>query len=43
MGEIMFRLTDRRGNDMALGITHEEIFATVASELSSYRDLPQMW
>ncbi len=43
MGEIMFRLQDRRGNDLALGITHEEIFATVASELSSYRELPQVW
>jgi prolyl-tRNA synthetase len=43
MGEIMFRLTDRRGNDMALGITHEEIFSTVATELSSYRELPQVW
>ncbi|MCP4222502.1 MAG: proline--tRNA ligase, partial [Actinomycetia bacterium] len=43
MGEIMFRLTDRRDNDMALGITHEEIFATVATELSSYRELPQVW
>ena len=43
MGEIMFRLQDRRGNDLALGITHEEIFATVAAELSSYRELPQIW
>ncbi len=43
MGEIMFRLTDRRDNDMALGITHEEIFATVASELTSYKELPQIW
>jgi len=43
MGEIMFRLTDRRDNDMALGITHEEIFATVAGELSSYKELPQIW
>ncbi len=43
MGEIMFRLTDRRDNDLALGITHEEIFATVATELSSYRELPQLW
>ncbi len=43
MGEIMFRLTDRRGNDLALGITHEEIFATVAAELSSYKELPQLW
>ncbi|MEM9651284.1 MAG: proline--tRNA ligase, partial [Actinomycetota bacterium] len=43
MGEIMFRLTDRRGNDNALGITHEEIFATVAAELTSYKELPQCW
>jgi prolyl-tRNA synthetase len=43
MGEIMFRLTDRRDNDNALGITHEEIFATVATELTSYKELPQMW
>ncbi|MEL7157638.1 MAG: proline--tRNA ligase [Actinomycetota bacterium] len=43
MGEIMFRLTDRRHNDLALGITHEEIFATVATELSSYKELPQIW
>ncbi|MEM8925592.1 MAG: proline--tRNA ligase [Actinomycetota bacterium] len=43
MGEIMFRLTDRRRNELALGITHEEIFATVASELSSYKELPQSW
>ena len=43
MGEIMFRLTDRRGNENALGITHEEIFATVAAELTSYKELPQCW
>ncbi|MGI9606644.1 MAG: proline--tRNA ligase [Acidimicrobiales bacterium] len=43
MGEIMFRLVDRKGTENALGITHEEIFATVASELSSYRQLPQIW
>ncbi len=43
MGEIMFRLEDRKGNDNALGITHEEIFAVVASELSSYKQLPQLW
>ncbi len=43
MGEIMFRLKDRRDNELALGITHEEIFATVATELSSYKQLPQCW
>jgi len=43
MGEIMFRVEDRKGAANALGITHEEIFATVASELSSYKQLPQIW
>ncbi len=43
MGEEMFRLTDRKGAELALGMTHEEIFATLALELSSYRDLPQLW
>ena len=43
MGEIMFTLKDRKGADMALGVTHEEIFATVAAELTSYKQLPQVW
>src|ERR1700729_2236933 len=43
MGEAMFRLKDRRGADLALGMTHEEIVATLATELSSYRELPQIW
>ena len=43
MGEEMFRLKDRKGTDMVLGMTHEEIFTTLAMELSSYRDLPQFW
>jgi prolyl-tRNA synthetase len=43
MGEIMFRLEDRHGTEAALGVTAEEIFATVATELTSYRQLPQMW
>jgi prolyl-tRNA synthetase len=43
MGEEMFRLKDRRGADMVLGMTHEEIFTTIAQELSSYRELPQVW
>ena len=43
MGEEMFRIKDRRGADAALGMTHEEIFATIASELRSYRQLPQIW
>lgn len=43
MGEEMFRLRDRKGADIALGMTHEEIFTTLALELNSYRQLPQMW
>src|SRR5580658_460658 len=43
MGEEMFRLTDRKGAEVVLGMTHEEIFAYVATELSSYRELPQFW
>ncbi|WP_406112842.1 proline--tRNA ligase [Kitasatospora purpeofusca] len=43
MGEEMFRLKDRKGADMALGMTHEEIFTVLSQELRSYRDLPQIW
>jgi prolyl-tRNA synthetase len=43
MGDAMFRLRDRKGADLALGMTHEEIVATLATELTSYRELPQMW
>ncbi len=40
MGDEMFRLRDRRGADLALGMTHEEIISTLATELESYRELP---
>ena len=43
MGDEMFRLKDRKGADLALGMTHEEIFTTLGAELHSYRQLPQMW
>jgi len=43
MGEEMFRLKDRKGADMVLAMTHEEVFTTLALELSSYRELPQSW
>jgi prolyl-tRNA synthetase len=43
MGEEMFRLRDRKGADVALGMTHEEVFATLAGELRSYKELPQIW
>jgi prolyl-tRNA synthetase len=41
--DVLFRLKDRKGADLVLGFTHEEIFTTVATELSSYRELPQSW
>ncbi|GAB19138.1 prolyl-tRNA synthetase [Gordonia effusa NBRC 100432] len=40
-GDSLFRIQDRKGADMLLGPTHEEIFANlVKSEYSSYKDLP---
>lgn len=43
MGDEMFRLVDRKGADVVMGMTHEEIFAMIASEVNSYKDLPQIW
>jgi prolyl-tRNA synthetase len=43
IGDELFRLKDRKGAESALGFTHEEVFATLATEISSYRDLPQIW
>lgn len=44
IGDEMFRLKDRGGRDMCLGMTHEEIMTWLASmEIRSYRDLPQIW
>ena len=43
MGEEMFRLTDRKGARLALAMTHEEIFAVLATELNSHKQLPQAW
>jgi prolyl-tRNA synthetase len=44
IGDEMFRLKDRGGRDMCLGMTHEEIITWLASmEIRSYRDLPQIW
>ena len=40
----MFRLKDRHGRDMCLGMTHEEVIAWLAAkEIRSYRELPQVW
>ncbi|MFL5290596.1 MAG: proline--tRNA ligase, partial [Myxococcales bacterium] len=44
MGENMFRFKDRKGADICLAMTHEEIFTSLArAELRSYRQLPQIW
>tara|TARA_Y100001935_G_scaffold161605_1_gene132901 strand:+ start:187 stop:1896 length:1710 start_codon:yes stop_codon:yes gene_type:complete len=43
MGDDMFRLQDRSGADLALGMTHEEVFSYLATSLHSYRELPQLW
>jgi prolyl-tRNA synthetase len=43
MGDEMFRLEDRKGAEVVLGMTHEEIFAYLALEFASYRELPQYW
>ncbi len=44
IGDEMFRLRDRSGRDMCLGMTHEEIMTWLAAkEIRSYRELPQIW
>lgn len=43
IGSEMFRLTDRKGADISMGMTHEEIFTDLAEELRSYKQLPQTW
>ncbi|HVC46575.1 MAG TPA: proline--tRNA ligase [Terracidiphilus sp.] len=44
MGDNMFRLKDRKGADLCLGMTHEEIMTVIArGELRSYKQLPQIW
>ncbi len=44
MGDNMFRLKDRKGADLCLGMTHEEVFTSIArGEIRSYKQLPQVW
>lgn len=44
MGENLFRLKDRKGSEMALGMTEEEVMTSIAlKELRSYKQLPQIW
>ncbi len=40
MGDNMFRLKDRKGADLCLGMTHEEVMTEIArKELRSYKQL----
>src|SRR5580692_7109683 len=44
MGDNLFRLKDRNGRDLCLGMTHEEVMTYIArGELRSYKQLPQIW
>jgi prolyl-tRNA synthetase len=44
MGDNLFRLKDRKGADLCLGFTAEEIMTDIArKELRSYKQLPQIW
>jgi prolyl-tRNA synthetase len=44
MGENLFRLKDRKGADLCLGMTEEEVVTEIArKELRSYKQLPQIW
>ena len=43
VGPEMFRLQDRKEADLALGMTHEEVFSEISREITSYRSLPQIW
>ena len=44
MGDNMFRIKDRKGADLCLGMTHEEVFTDIARKhLRSYKQLPQVW
>jgi len=44
MGENLFRLKDRKGAELCLGMTEEEVMTSIAlKELRSYKQLPQIW
>src|SRR6202008_3750121 len=44
MGDNLFKLKDRKGADMCLGMTEEEVMTSIAlKELRSYKQLPQIW
>jgi prolyl-tRNA synthetase len=44
VSDIMFKLKDRKGSQLVLGLTHEEVFTSIARTfLVSYKQLPQIW
>jgi len=44
MGDNLFRLKDRKGTDLCLGMTEEEVMTSIAlKEMRSYKQLPQIW
>jgi prolyl-tRNA synthetase len=44
MGDNLFKLKDRFGRALCLGMTHEEVMTSIArGELRSYKQLPQIW
>jgi prolyl-tRNA synthetase len=44
MGDHLFRLTDRFGRELCLGMTEEEVMTSIArGEMRSYKQLPQIW
>ncbi|MGA8215828.1 MAG: proline--tRNA ligase [Candidatus Sulfotelmatobacter sp.] len=44
VGDNLFRLKDRKGADLVLGMTEEEVMTSIAlKDLRSYKQLPQIW
>jgi prolyl-tRNA synthetase len=44
MGDHLFRLKDRFGRELCLGMTEEEVMTSIArGEMRSYKQLPQIW
>jgi len=44
MGQNLFHLNDRKGAELVLAMTHEEVITSIArSEIRSYKQLPQIW
>ena len=44
MGQNLIHLKDRKGAELVLAMTHEEVMTSIArNELRSYKQLPQIW